>query len=71
MTVGANHVFLITVSLLLYFFITEVFQATIAQFHIITVLSVLFMKWPIKIHQYGRDWEWIMTSVLLGPHIIL
>ena len=28
------------------------------------------MTWPIKIHQYGRDWVWIMTSVLLGPHSI-
>ena len=22
------------------------------------------MTWPTKIHQYGRDWVWIMTSAI-------
>ena len=26
--------------------------------------------WLIRIHHYGRDWVWIMTLVLLGPHLI-
>ena len=30
-----------------------------------------FSTWPTKIHHYGRDWAWIMTIVLLGPHSIL
>ena len=28
-----------------------------------TVIHLL--TWPIKTHHYGRDWEWIMTLLLL------
>ena len=53
--------------IIVFLYSQKFFWATITQFHIITVWSFIFMTWPIKIHQYGRDGVWIMTSVLLGP----